>query len=461
MFRSPLLGAILYLAAATVLPVSKTFAQTNGNQGGGAQAAGGIQIDADGVVQSVVTKARPEKLDKVRMEAFARDTLNADVNKPSPMRKVSLVGLERAYEPFAGKEGSVPPEIFHLAGLQRIDYVFIDSEQRDIVIAGRAEGFAPNSVGRVVGTSTGRATLRLDDLVVALQASKRREQVGCSIDAAPERLQALRQYVVNNSSPTSAARAGARYGEMARVLGMQTVKVWGIPTDSHFSYAFVEADYRMKCIALGIENPGVRGLQSHLGMLMPQGNTMQRWWMAPYYEPIVTTPERDAYKISGQRVQLMSQEEVTDAAGNRRDAAFTRLSTQQYAQHFTEKFPQLAAASPVFSEVQNLFDLLIVAALISKEGLNERVGWPMSVFLDESRTAFPKSRIPKQVASLANFRRATNGFVVGLISGGVVIRAQSTLDQIEFRPDTEQSLIRMQKQSIAVPRPADGRWWWD
>jgi len=333
--------------------------------------------------------------------------------------------------------------------------------ERDIVIAGPAEGFAPNALGRIVGVSSGRATLRLDDLVTALRASRGGESVGCSIDSVAENMAALQRYLAKNSFPASPNVATARYGEMAKVLGMQTVKVWGISPESHFSQTLVEADYRMKRIAIALEPSGVRGMQSHLAMLAPQGNSIQRWWLAPLYNAIVTTPDRNAYQIDGQRVQMLSQEEVTDAAGNRSDAAFTRLSTQQYAQHFTAKFPELADASPVFAELQNLFDLLVVSALLTKEQLPSKVGWEMSVFLDEERTAFPKFNVPKQVASVANHRRATSGFIMGLVSGGVMIRPRETVNAIEFKPDTKQSLNNTHRKSLPETGSEKRRWWWD
>ncbi len=67
----------------------------------------------------------------------------------------------------------------YLAGLQRIDYVFVFPEAHDIVIAGPAEGFAEDGAGRTVGLTTGRPPLRLDDLMVALRAVKRGDDVGC------------------------------------------------------------------------------------------------------------------------------------------------------------------------------------------------------------------------------------------------------------------------------------------
>ena len=75
-------------------------AQVGGIGGGGGnvqgQVAGGILVDAQGVVQPAFSKDKSEKLARQRMQAAAQKELSADVNKYSELRKVSLVRLEAA-----------------------------------------------------------------------------------------------------------------------------------------------------------------------------------------------------------------------------------------------------------------------------------------------------------------------------------------------------------------------------
>ena len=58
------------------------------------------------------------------------------------MRMISLKGLEQAVKKGL-KDGTpgLPEEVRYLAGLQRIEYVFLYPEQNDIVIAGPGEGW--------------------------------------------------------------------------------------------------------------------------------------------------------------------------------------------------------------------------------------------------------------------------------------------------------------------------------
>ncbi|MFQ5731226.1 MAG: DUF1598 domain-containing protein [Planctomycetaceae bacterium] len=433
-----------------------------GGQLGQAGAAGGIMIDAKGIVSPVFSKLRSDKLQRLRVEARARKSLAADLNASSKLRKVSLVQLEKACEEYAKTKKHVPLDIQYLAGLQRIDYVFVYPEAGDIVIAGPAEGFAPDDTGRVVGVSTGKPPLRVDDLVLALRAMRGRGEIGCSIDPIAENLKALTQYLRRNSTPASRAVAKSRYGVMARILGMQNIRVWGVPAESHFGQMLVEADYRMKRISMGVDRAGVRGFRTHLSMLRPKGNSMQRWWFTPLYDAFLTTKDGNAFQLAGPRAQLLSQEELPTPGGGRVDAAVTRLSTQAYAKHFTMKFPQLAEKIPAFAELRNLFDLSIVAALLKTKGLSRKAGWKMSLFLDERRATIVKGHAPKQVHSIFNTRSAGRRVVLGLIGGGVVIKPIQTAESIEFKTVTRGELIE-HRAAVAEKktRPKAHPWWWD
>jgi hypothetical protein len=420
--------------------------------------AGGIFVDAQGVVKPVFGGDPGGKLSQKRVEVEARKQLPSDMNAFSPLRKVSLVRLEAACAEYADNRKNVPPEMHYLAGLQRIDYVFVSPETHDIIIAGPAEGFAFDAVGRAVGATTGRPPMRLDDLMVALRSIERGGQLGCSIDPKPESLANLNRWAAENSTPTDTNRAMARYETMAQILGMQDVKIWGVPAESHFGQVLVEADYRMKRISIGLET--VRGVKSHLSMVGTGGNSVQRWWFVPYYDKFSRSDDGLAFHLAGQRAQLLSQEEVVGDKGERSNAAVTRQSTQKWARHFTEKFPEIAARAPVFAELQNLIDLAVVSALLKKERLPERVGWKMSLFLDPERAAIRKENVPRQLATTANSRMAGRT-VVGIVCGGVKIDPMATVRTLEYYEDADGKLAAEREKSQTPHNAEKHPWWWD
>jgi hypothetical protein len=253
---------------------------------------------------------------------------------------------------------------------------------------------------------------------------------------------------------------------MAEILGLQNVSVFGVPEESHFAHVLVEADFRMKRISLGVEPSGVRGLQSHLSLLRPQGNSIQRWWFVPYYEALYASDDGTAYQLVGQRAQLLAQEEIAQDDGERTNAVFTRASTEQFAKMFTEHFPQLVEKSPVFAEMQNLFDLAVVAALLRRESLPQQLGWEMATFRGSADRLVANYAVPRHVDSTSTFRRANRGMILGLV-GGVTIRPDEVLGRIETEAAPALRLGGM-KESVLGGKAADNsrsesehRWWWD
>ena len=76
----------------------------------------------------------------------------------------------------------------YLAGMQRVQYVFVYPQHNDIVLAGPGEGWKLNAQGEVVGITTNRPVLLLDDLKVALRSIEAVQTTGisCSIDPTPD-----------------------------------------------------------------------------------------------------------------------------------------------------------------------------------------------------------------------------------------------------------------------------------
>lgn len=432
------------------------FGQTGGNT------VGGIFIDANGVVSPVFAKTNRVALRKQRSAAADRNSVTGEIDRISPLRKVSLVRLEAVCEDYVKNGEPIPDDVFHLAGVQRIDYVFVYPESNDLVIAGPAEGFIPDSVGRMVGRESGRPPLRLDDLVTVLRALENRSGViGCSIDPVPENLARLKRYLAANSTAATPRAIRQRFQQMTQILGLQTIRVMGIPPESHLAGMLVEADYRMKRISLGLEVPGVRGLRSHLSMLGTNGNTMQRWWCAPLYDAFTVTDDATAFQFAGQRVQMMSQDEHVDSSGRRTAAPFTRVSTERFAKLFTDKFPELAEKSAVFAELQNAFDLAVMAALLNQEQLPDRVGWPMRFFLDRTKLSFDGGAIPTHVQTLANAKLIRGRAVVGLLGGGVEIEPIGTLHSIRQTIDSTGALRETHDLAMRQGDLQSTNWWWD
>ena len=138
---------------------------------------------------------------------------------------------------------------------------------------------------------------------------------------------------------------------MDDILGLQTVRIDGVPPDSHFATMLVEADYRMKRVAIGLETPAVKGMRSHLALIGPGGNTIQRWWFIPCYDSIARSEDGLAFQFIGQRAQLLTQEEVADAEGNRFNAPTTKAfrDCKGFSQDASRKNSRNSPTNPLCS----------------------------------------------------------------------------------------------------------------
>ena len=265
-----------------------------GGGGGGGPLVGGVLISADGLLSRRAVPNNARQLNTSRFNA-AKAALNQDLLQVSPLRKVSLNRLEAKVAKLVAAGKRVPADVRYLAGLTKISHVFFYPETKDIVIAGPAEGFFFNADSFVVGMESGRATLKLQDLVVALRAfapgSNQTSAITCSIDPTQQGLVRFKGVVGRWQKLASAGQFGPGMEHQVvqsykDALGLQTVTVKGVSPKTDFARILVEADYRMKLIGLGLEQPTVRGITSFVAKANPSGsgNALQRWFFQPDYD---------------------------------------------------------------------------------------------------------------------------------------------------------------------------------
>jgi hypothetical protein len=372
---------LIDLITSTVKPTSWD------NVGGAGSIKGfdtGVRVDAQGVLKPIMQEDRSGGLADLRTLA-ARMGDNDQVRRASPLRKVSLTRLERQVQLRLAMGQPLPDEMKLLAGLERIQYVLVYPEQGEIVLAGPAGDWTTDREGRIVGQASGRPVLRLDDLVVVLRQMMSRPDAvfGCSITPTQESLARAKTFVAESAKtplkPGAAAR-NAWLKQLREQLGQQVIDVYGIDPQTRVGRVLVEADYRMKLVGIGLED-GVLGVRSYLSSVdVPKGNApppldVLRWWFTLNYDAVRATSQHDAFEIRGQGVKVLSENELLTALGQQVHTGQSQPLNQQFAEDFTKHFAELAAKYPIYAELQNIFDLALVAALVRAEGLADRVDW--------------------------------------------------------------------------------------
>jgi len=426
----------------------------------------GVAIDADGVLE-LKTFAAPGRLLLERRLAAMRTSIPAEIATPSAMRMISLNRLERAIRRRLDA-GELPnASQRHLAGLMRLQYVFFYPETGDVVIAGPAEGWIEDASGRTVGISSGRPVLLLEDLLVGLRAyppgRKENPFVGCTISPTQEGLARLtafhrtipRTYPQRQRPPVTTAIARG----VQESLGMATIHVYGISDKTHFAQVMIEADYRMKRIAIGLEKPPVPMTTFISAVRAPKHMTLQRWWFTPNYECVKVTDDRLAMELVGQGVQLQTQAKLISRDGRLSAAPGAKPSkaAQLYTASFTAKYPEIATAAPVYAQLRNQVDMLVAAAFIQQQDYYGRAGWSASLLSDESQLPTETWPTATKVDCAINVFWNDNRLLCPA-GGGVSIQAHLALDPVRLIADDGQ--LGTRHDTVEEELGADS-WWWD
>ena len=420
----------------------------------------GVVIDTQGVMKKMVYSDPGGQLTRQRVAA-AKASLSADVLKFSKIRWVSLNRLEQA---MAARQGVADEQMRHLAGLLRIQYVFYYPESKDIVIGGPAEGWVTNPAGRVVGITSGRPTLQLQDLAVALRAfppdKKATPVIACSIDPTQEGLASMQRFLRSTGSFATPNMTQQIVSGLQTSLGLQEVSISGVPADTHFAQVLVEADYRMKLIGIGLEKPPVR-MVSFVAKANPASvsrNALFRWFFTPDYQCLRTSKDGLAMQLVGDGVKLIGEDELVSAQGGRTSAGRGSKASQMFVTSFTKKYPELAERAPIFAELRNLIDMCVTAAYIQKQDYYGKSGWTMPLLGDESKYAVQTYQAPQKVASAVAAIWKGNRLMTP-IGGGVQIQASQALKAENLLPD-EDGKVAESRQQLKL-NLTENQWWWD
>ena len=397
--------SLMELIASTVQPESW---EDVGGPGAMSPFATGVYIDPDGTLQKAVRTASDDELSKLR-RAVALRSQGDEVNRSSALRKISLPRLEKQLELRAAAGKGPTVEMGLLAGLRRIEYVFVYPETGDLVIAGPAGPWRLDDENRFLSMETNEPIVRLDDLIVVLRqmTSAGASTFGCLIVPTQEGLARVKAFAEESArEPLKRGTRKTWVGQVREKLGKQNMEVYGIDPRTRVASVMLEADYRMKLVGMGLER-GVPGVKSYL-QLVREYETSQatlsvlRWWFTLNYDSVTATESRDAFALRGQGAQVLSENEMLKADGRRIHTGESDALNRMFAASFTRHFKELCQRYPVYAELRNICDLALVGALIRREGLADTVEWPMAYFGDEKRCPVRLGPMPQTVDSVVN-----------------------------------------------------------
>lgn len=427
----------LVMVVATVLWV--------GGFGGEAQAQfgfnfgnniGGVRVNVDGVLSMAPERLDPAVEQKLMAEVAANNQLFTD---HKGLRKLSLSRLNAAVEAAARDNQPLPAAARYLGGLVRIEYVYVDRDRNDLILAGTGDELVADGQGNVVGKRTGLPAIHLEDLMTALRtvdAATTGAGISVSIEPSDESRVAFRQ-VTAQAERLNQVNAGL-VRRLEESMGPQNVLLTGVPKDSRFANVLALADYRMKRISMGLDPSPLESLPSFVSMLTKSTSLKSmtpRFWMEMNYQPVQRSENGQLWKLSGTGVKTLTENDFVNNQGGAKATGQRDPIAAKWADRMTETFGDLINKDQIFAELRNVFDLSVIAALIEKEGLLAEAGVEVSTLVGTGQpVVMPKWNSPSQVptaASLVNYRRGT----IITASGGVQLDPWSVVSSVEVSSD--------------------------
>lgn len=454
-------GRLTVAAFLAMLPIQIATAQV-----------GGVYIDAKGMLRRTATLSPDERLKTLRTSSV-RKPGTRDLADGSPLRRISLKRLQQLVKAHHTAGKPLPTEVRFLAGLTRVRYVFFDPREKDVIVAGPAEGWQALPTGEVVGKTSGRPVLHLDDLIIALRYAftekNRSAFVGCSIEPTEDGRKRFAVRLRKIGGRIDRSRQRSVLAGLEAAMGPQAVKWYGVDPSSRFALTMLVADYRLKRIAMGHDKSPVRAVSSYLDIAAKRAvskrQPQHRWWFVAGYDAIEHTADRLAFELKGQGVKVATAVDIgTSNASAKKKKRKAAPAAAKFAENFTRHYAALARQIPVFAELQNLIGLSVVAELAAQRYYGEAVkgavpDWAPVHFVKTTACPVEKFHAPKQVPSLATGRQVGRRQWLISVSGGVEINLTRIATGGVMKPASGRRLSQL-GTSAGRPKSAT-RWWWD
>lgn len=428
----------------------------------------GVRVEPSGVLHKLTSQEHTGRLEELGIRA-REALLNGEMANVADLRVVSLTRLEQAVAK-RQSEGRAPTVSMRLlGGLTKIENVFVYPEDGEIVLAGPAEPWKYNANGVAVGEVSGRPVLQLDDFVTILRAfsANRQKFFSCSINPRQEGLKRLKDYVTQTSGrPLSPGRVRSWTNTLQEKLGMQDIVYAGIDPESRVARVIIEADYRMKLIGIGKYDfaSGVK-IPSIFDLMTPQEQQASkldalRWWLTMKYDAVLHTADENGFEFVGSSVLCQSENQLLNDLGQQVQTGKSEGSNLTFAEKFTQQYAELAKQDVVFADLQNVFDLALVAAILHHEGAAERAGWNFGSFSNDGAYLTAQYNAPTEVNSVVNHRVFRGRDIVVQVAGGVRADLSAVLDN-DAVTRTAVRMIASAEKVRGDDNLSDRRWWWD
>jgi hypothetical protein len=158
-------------------------------------------------------------------------------------------------------------------------------------------------------------------------------------------------------------------------------------------------------------------------------------------------------------VKLVDEDEVVGSDGSRKASGKTNKASKAFVTAFTQKYPEIAARTPVYAQLRNCIDLAISAAFIQKQDYYGKAGWQMTTFGNEAAVPVETLNVPARVDTVVAAVWKDQQLLTP-IGGGVQMNPGRALEMKNTKPDEDGKITEL-REAIGVKDLPIGQWWWD
>jgi hypothetical protein len=115
---------------------------------------------------------------------------------------------------------------------------------------------------------------------------------------------------------------------------------------------------------------------------------------------------------------------------------------------------------PLYAELQNLFDLALVCALIESEKLQDQAAWIPTTFAKDGDYLPKLGEAAEQVDTVINHRVVNQKQILVGVSGGVRADPWKFVGAKQVKTDTYGKL-KVERAAAGPKDLAADAWWWD
>lgn len=185
---------------------------------------------------------------------------------------------------------------------------------------------------------------------------------------------------------------------------------------------------------------------------------MRRWWFAAAENLLQSNASGDAWVISGPRLRLLAQEEITGPNGQLMDAPNVTGSGDRFARSFNDCFEELTERIPAFADLQNTVDILLLAAIVRSLQDSQTLVWQPVVLENSAVLPAATYSVPRNTVPMLTTRSGPGGSLIGCFSGGVLVDAEQI---VAGASDTLDAMASTAEKIREISAGSDPGWFRD